>query len=314
VKLYISDDQGDPSNALAEAKTMVETNHVIAFVGNLPVLSDFSLYPYLNQVHVPLIGGDGLYDTLVQQTPMVFPAGSPFATMTNSLATHLAGAGFKKIALFYCVEVVICSIFDQNLRSQVPAAGSTLVAEGSVSLTQPSFTSQCATAKQAGADEIIAGVEAASVIRFADSCKNSLGYTPQFSNLSIAANQEMANDPNLEGLIVPLGTFPWSDNSTPGAQLYHKLVAQYGPAIAQNASDASVWASGMLAVAASRNLGPVPTSAQFVEGLYTIKNETLGGLIPPTTFTPTARTVAPCAFLEQIIHGKFVPPNAGQCK
>ena len=44
----------------------------------------------------------------------------------------------------------------------------------------------------------------------------------------------------------------------------------------------------MLAVAADQDLRATPTSAQFLQGLWSIKNNNLGGLAPPLTFTQNA--------------------------
>jgi ABC-type branched-subunit amino acid transport system substrate-binding protein len=314
VNIISQDDQGDPSLSLTLIKTDIQQNHVIAFVGNIEVFSDETIAPYLDSVNVPLIGGDGLYDDVTQHHKMVFPTGSAFSVMTNTLAKDIVqGQGLKKVAIYYCVEVVICTIFGNNLNQQVTAAGGQVLKFDKISLTQPSFASQCAQAQQAGVQDIILGVDGNSDIRFADSCKNSFNYKPVFSSLSLGATAGVAADGNLDGILFPTGQFPFSDSSTPAEQLYHQSVQKYNPGLVQSVAAVIGWTGGMMAVAASKFLGPNPTPAQFIQGLNTIQNETLGGIIPPTSYSPSGPTVAQCAYLLQVKGGKFTAPNGPKC-
>jgi branched-chain amino acid transport system substrate-binding protein len=314
VSVISQDDQGDPSLALTEMKTDVQQSHVIAFVGNIEVFADQTIAPYLDSVHVPLIGGDGLYDDVTQHHPMVFPTGSVYSIMTNTLAKDVVQTlGRKKVAIYYCVEVVICAIFGDNLNRQVTAAGGQVVQYGKVSLTQPSFASQCAQAQQSGATDIMLALDANSDIRFADGCKNSFNYSPGYSSLSLGATAAVANDPNLDGTIFPTGQFPFSDNSTPAEQLYHQQVQKYNPGLVPSVAAVVGWVGGMMAVAASKYLGSNPTSDQFIQGLHTMNNESLGGIIPATTYSPSGPTVAPCAYLLQTKGGRFSAPNGPRC-
>ena len=54
--------------------------------------------------------------------------------------------------------------------------------------------------------------------------------------------------------------------------------------------------------------GPV-TSASILAGLYTLKDETLGGLAPPLTFVKGQANLHNCYFVIGITGGKFVAPN-----
>jgi branched-chain amino acid transport system substrate-binding protein len=72
----------------------------------------------------------------------------------------------------------------------------------------------------------------------------------------------------------------------------------------------------MLAVAAAKDLNASPTSAELLQGLWSIKNNNLGGLAPPLTFNQNApATPSPCFFLMTIQNGQFVDLNNGntQC-
>ena len=72
----------------------------------------------------------------------------------------------------------------------------------------------------------------------------------------------------------------------------------------------------MLAVAADKDLTSTPTSSEFFQGLWSIKDDNLGGLAPPLTFTQNApATPSYCFFLMTIQNQQFVDLNNGnsQC-
>ena len=313
VVMIQADDQGNPGLAVTLMQRLVEQEKVIAFVGNLSPLGDEAQYNYLNKAKVPLIGGDGLYDDLIKRTPMVFPASSSFVSNTGSLAKGIVAQGQKKVALYYCAEITICSIFNTNLKQQLPAAGASIVTGGSISLTQVSLSSQCAAAQRAGADHIIVGADSATVVRFADNCAQSFNYRPKFSTLSLAANVAAAQNKNLDGLIAPTGVFPFYANNSPGAKLFRQNVEAFAPDLPVSAAVTYEWASGMLAVAASRFLGDQPTTADLLKGLYSIKNNDLDGIAPKLTFTPSSRSAESCSFGFIVKNSILDAANGGRC-
>jgi branched-chain amino acid transport system substrate-binding protein len=110
--------------------------------------------------------------------------------------------------------------------------------------------------------------------------------------------------------------FPWVDNYTPAQATYQQAVKEYDPGLASSATTAAEWTAGMLAVAASGDLTATPTSAQFLKGLWSIKNNDLGGLAPPLTFnTNAAATPSDCYFLMNLVNGQYIDlyKGASQC-
>jgi branched-chain amino acid transport system substrate-binding protein len=90
----------------------------------------------------------------------------------------------------------------------------------------------------------------------------------------------------------------------------------YAPGLAGSATSAAEWTSGELAVAADQGLGATPTSAQFLQGLWAIKNNTLGGLAPPLTFNAHGLPSQPSCYFEMVLkNGVFVDTHQGnyQC-
>ena len=110
--------------------------------------------------------------------------------------------------------------------------------------------------------------------------------------------------------------FPWVDSYTPAQAAYQQAVKAYDPGLASSATTAAEWTAGMLAVAASSDLTATPTSAEFFQGLWSIKNNDLGGLAPPLTFTQgQPATPSDCYFLMTLDNGQFVDLDKGntQC-
>jgi len=121
---------------------------------------------------------------------------------------------------------------------------------------------------------------------------------------------ELANDPNLDGLGGVQGTFPWFENDTPATQEYQAAIHKYAPGLNLNSAAAQGWTAGKLFEKVGAKFGDgAVTTAQIFDGLYAVKNETLGGLAPALSFVrdqPAPR--ANCVFPINIQGRKWVAP------
>jgi branched-chain amino acid transport system substrate-binding protein len=318
IHVYIEDDGADPSTSVSDIQQEVTQDHVIAFVGNLVPLTVQAGVSYLQQQNIPVIGGDASSATW-WQSPILFPQGGSDLGSDQAIFTIKAAAakGLTKMAVLYCVEDPTCSNGIQSLIQQGggQAAGVTNVYSSSFSITQPDFTAQCLDAKQAGATFIYFAGDGDSLIRMANNCA-AQGYKPLYVGDSIAITANLASDANLNGLLAGQTDFPWVDNFTPAQATYQQAVKQYDPQLAGSATTAAEWTAGMLAVAASSALTATPTSAEFFQGLWAIKNNNLDGLAPPLTFNANAAaTPSNCFFLMTLQNGQFSDLNHGnsQC-
>ena len=314
VHIYIEDDGGDPTTSATEVQQEVTQDHVIAFVGNLVPLTASASVSYLQQQNIPVIGGDASSDTW-WQSPMLFPAsGSDVGPYQANFTIKAAAAkGGTKMAFLYCVEDTTCTNAYQSLIVQngIAADGVDPVYVSSISITQPDFTTQCLDAKQAGATFVYFAGDGDSLERMANDCA-AQGYNPLYAADSIAVSATIASNPHLNGLIAGQTNFPWVDSYTPAQALYQQAVKTYDPGLVGSASTAAEWASGMLAVAADKYLTATPTSAEFLQGLWSIKGDDLGGLSPPLTFNQNApATPSNCFFLMTLQNGQFVDLQNG---
>jgi branched-chain amino acid transport system substrate-binding protein len=321
VRVVSADDGADPATALTIAKRMVENDKVLAFVGFDNPLSVAGVEKYLAEVGVPQIGGDS--SELVYFTnPMFFPIG-PYVSVIGAADAKIAvDKGAKKIAVLYCTEVPnscgpeAASKELQVGSSVVKAMGADIVLSQKASVVAPSYTSQCIAAKRAGADAIIAILDGPSVGRLAANCA-AQDYKPNFLGISLGLSANLVEYGELsDRFFAPLNTFPWTDTSLPATKKYNDDVQKYFGRPLPGPSPAMAYASAMLAArAVQAGLSANPTSAEVVKGLYTIKNETLGGLVAPLTFTPKLprQGVTSCYFLTAIVKQTYLSPANAKC-
>jgi branched-chain amino acid transport system substrate-binding protein len=315
VHLFIEDDGGDPSTNQTEVQQEVTQDHVIAFVGNLEPLTASASVSYLQQQNIPVIGGDSA-SAQWWQSPMLFPQASYIGGESNQSVRSDVAAGYTKMGVLYCIEDPTCTLGYSELiqHGDAKADGANPVYSASFSITQPDFTAQCLAAQQAGATVIYFAGDGDSLVRLARDCA-AQGYKPLYDADSIGVTAAVQADSLLNGLFSTQSNFPWVDTSTPAQATYQTAMKTYAPSVAGSATTAAEWAAGMLAVAADQNLGATPTSAEFLQGLWSIKNNDLGGLAPPLTFNAHALpTPSQCYYQMILKNGQFSDPNHGTYK
>jgi branched-chain amino acid transport system substrate-binding protein len=308
VQLIIANTQGDPSTDEIDVQQMIEQDHVIAFVSNMDVLDYTGSEQYLVQHDIPAIGGYGA--PFMYSEPNFFPDGptlADFAALGLPAAIH---EGKKNIGIVYCIETPLCGTEVPPIsgpNGTVAESGGKLVYTAAASLTSPSFTSQCLGAQSAGVQVMEVVMDAASVIRFAQDCALQ-GFDPLYETVSVAGLPSLDTVPQLNGLVLPVSTFPWIDTSTPGEEEFQTAMKDYDSAATVGPSTAIGWTAGQLVSAGSADLGSAPTGAQLMAGLDTLKNTTLNGLTPgPLTFHAGSNaTIANCVYIVVIHNGGWV--------
>lgn len=312
IEVITADDGGDPARHLSLAKNMVENQGVVAFMGNLSPFSAGGASGYLESKKVPVIGGE-VINAAWTTSPMYFPQSTAIEYIERGLPRLGVAAGNKKFSIFYCGESTICTEGNAVLADEIPKAGGELVYSAQVSLAQPDFTAECLQARNKGATAIIVGGDGNTLSRAANSCAQQ-GYRPQWITLSLAIVDSIAGNPNLEGAAGTVGTFPWVATDTPAAKDFRTAMGQLSPNTELSAAASAVWASGLLLQRAGRALpeGKV-SSTDLLEGLWSIKDDNLGGAAPPLTFTRD-RPAAPskCYFTMALKGGKWVAPTGSQ--
>ena len=311
VKVISKDDGGDASQSLTDVKTMVEQDHVLAFVDNeLPTTLSGDA-TYLAAQKIPTIGGDLASPTWFS-SPMLFPQGTSLLPSFTASIKEGVSRGLTKEGMLYCAEDPECQELSQLLGKQATSLGASQVYSGSFSITNPSFTAQCLQAKSSGAQYIILLGGYPSMKAAAQSCEQQ-GYNPVWGSGSAATDTQMLSDSSFQGFIGIQGVFPWVDSYTKAQKQFQKAMKTYASKATLNGYSALGWAGAEIVTAASKDLTATPTTSELLQGLWTVKNDTFGSLTPPLTFNENAPPAqANCYYVLTVKKHHFVDPYDGK--
>jgi branched-chain amino acid transport system substrate-binding protein len=307
VQVYSADDGADPARSRSVIQDMVENKHVIAFVGNMTILDADAGVQYLEQKHIPVVGGD-VISAPWTSSPVLFPMGTTVLPLIEAALKAAHDAGQTKLGLVYCVEVPACDVINKHVTETASRYGEQIVYTSRVTVTQPDYTATCLGLQQSGAQAVWLAVEANSQERFANSCQRQ-NYHPLYLTINQTSTTQEAHNPTLDGMVAPAPAFPWMAGGNAEIDAYHQAIQQYAPSIEESGSTAIQWASGELFKKAAAGIGAAPTSDAIFNGLWALRNETLGGLTPPLTFS--AHQPSPqitCYYLTKIAGGRWTAP------
>jgi branched-chain amino acid transport system substrate-binding protein len=310
IKLIVKDDGANPTTALADVKELIEQDHVVAIVGEQSG-SDVQWAPVASAAGIPVIGGLSI-DLPFVTNPDFFPAG------TNVIATSYGGLQLAKqnhgpnFAILYCAEAPQCASATALYKGLGPVTATNIVYNSSVSATAPDYTATCQALKSSGAQSYEIGDSSEVVVRVATACAQQ-GVTAKQVTIDGTVTSSWLNVPALQGTLSAETDFPYVDNSVPATQAYQAAIAKYAPDLGSaNGPNASyAWVAGQLFEAAVKAIpsGTGVTAASIKNGLYTLKNDTLGGLAPPLTFVQGKPTAVNCYFTLGIDNNKVTEPN-----
>src|SRR5258708_33169358 len=133
-------------------------------------------------------------------------------------------------------------------------------------------------AQGAGADVIIGLIDTASLIRVARAARRQ-DYRPLFSGPhNLETDQTLASGEEAEGFLVPSRLPPYS--TSPLMADYRKAMAQYQPEEDLGGAGSGGFTVGRLLEKLAPVIGEPVTSQGLISALYSLRGETLGGLLP----------------------------------
>jgi ABC-type branched-subunit amino acid transport system substrate-binding protein len=318
------DDQSNPAISSSDVSSLAGSDHVAALVANWVPLDVAGFRHAVESAKIPAVGGDMVTPDWNESPYMYGVGGASRAQFVGSTA-GLAKQGLKRVAIFYCIESTACTTYHATLTSEGGAAhnGQKVVYTASTSLTQPDFTSQCENAKNAKAQIVVAAGDDSYVQRVSRSCAG-VNYFPVVA-LSATQGDFDRSDPNVrkDGASLGSAVVPFTLDNTPALQAFHNAMRSYAPTAPVENSALVTWSDGMMFKAAIDALGPAArtetiTPALVTQGLARIHNETLGGLIPATSYGPGggSRTPSPeilCYYPILFGHnGQFTAPDGNR--
>ncbi|HEV7861116.1 MAG TPA: ABC transporter substrate-binding protein [Acidimicrobiia bacterium] len=313
VRLFQVDDGGDPGRSLAIVKRLVEQDHIQALYANHMPTTEEAIVRYVDEKQIPVIGGCSC-SSVTDSSPMIFPVGpgAPTGEMWAHLLPLIAQTDHRKVSILYCREAANCQGLADLMQKLADQAGVRIVHTAQVSLAQPDFTAEVLAARNAGADAVVGIFDNATLVRVARSAHRQ-GYNPTFSIQQAGYDDAMlTGGSDVEGFVTA-GIVP-DHNISPKLADYRAALARYVPGGRRATISASQWAAGKLIERLGPALGDQPTSATFVEALYGLKGETLGGLLPPTTYERGRGHGATnqCIIPVQVKGGAFIAPAGEQ--
>ena len=229
VELVAVDDRGDPNQALALTRQLVERDGVLALYASLQVTTVQAILPYLEAKGVPIVGTCGC-SGVAARSPMVFDVGA--SSVEGLVWEHLAAMSLtdkKKVAIFYCREASGCELIRNGVRGYQAQLGFQVVYEAQVSIAQPDFTAEVVQARRQGAEVIITGVDNHSVTRIARSAHRQ-GYYPVLVDQHGYSEDKLLRDggEDIEGILAATGVAEWS--TAPVMADYREAMGRYNPA------------------------------------------------------------------------------------
>jgi branched-chain amino acid transport system substrate-binding protein len=316
VDLVVADDRGDSARHRSLVQQLVEGG-VLAFVGNADVLLGPVSVEYLARQGVPRIGGDTGGDWMYSD-PLMFPQASSGLSLVQagfaSVAERAVAAGQRRVAVISCQEAQVCRDGARMYPALASRYGVEIVYQATTSIAQPDFTAECLNAQGQRADVVIVLLDANSINRVAASCARQ-GFHPTYAwNASLTVDSQKDN-PELQGALIGMNVAPWTSSSTPALKAFRDAMATYAPSTPPSAGHITGWTAGVLFGRGAAQLQEPPTSAAIIDGLHQVKDDDLGGLTYPLTFTegqPAPRVV--CWYGVRIAEGSFVADNGGQRK
>lgn len=314
VEVVATDDAGDPAKALQNAKKLVTQDKVQALVDMS--LADAAFAPYVAKSGVPVVGGLAVSLPFLT-VPTFFPAGTSLPVATVGTAALAKAAGKTKMGLMYCAESPIC-------KQLVPIAQGAAKLSGlgfsstAVSATAASYAAPCLKLKNDKVDALFVADNSVIVQRIIAGCFQQ-GYKPGQFSQGNTYSPDWLKDPNLEGVQLANNNALYTDDSNPSTKELIDAVAKYAPKLpgttAYGQDIMYAWSSGKLfeAAVAAGKLTPASTPADVTAAMYAIpKNETLGGIAPPLTFTKGKPAFPACYFTSEVKGGKNVALNGNK--
>ncbi|HVW32365.1 MAG TPA: ABC transporter substrate-binding protein, partial [Acidimicrobiia bacterium] len=209
-----------------------------------------------------------------------------------------------------------CEDSDRVFAGTARDVGFDPVYRARTSLAQPDFTAECLSARNAGAQTFLVFLDSNSITRLAAACARQ-GYRPTFATASGLVQDRFKNDPNLAGLVAGTNVFPSFQSGTPATDEYQQAMQLFAGGRAMGEGPPLGWAAGKLLQRAAAGLPEPPTSQAILDGLWSMRDDSLGGLTAPLTFVRDQPIKPhPCWFTIAVAGGRFTSPDGfrQQCR
>jgi branched-chain amino acid transport system substrate-binding protein len=311
VKVYVADDKGDPSDAQAAYQSLLSHNVVAIIVSSDNEVSAFDSAAI--SAGLPLISGSANSTDWYTKAGM-FP--TPTGVLPGVNAQVAVGVKYghaTNFANLYCAEIAACAQASPILQSATKTAGIGYVGV-SISSTAPSYTAQCVLLQQKKVDYAQLNFTATAAVKFVQSCQ-AQNYNPTWGSSEQAAGTPFASLSNFT-MYGPAYAFP-SVADAPPVNTFVSAMEKYATNSNWREGTASFTWGGLQALAKAIQDANVASSTavtrqDVLTGLYSFKDENLGGLLANGLTYTQGKAVGfqfnPCYFVVGMSGGKTTAP------
>lgn len=314
VKAFVEDDKGDPAASAQALRSLVETDHIVALVGVSAYGTEQVWADYLQAHNVPVVGG--VQGTNIWNTnPLYYGTSLGLVIKAQQYLLNPKALGAKKVWAFYCAEIVTCAQSADQVKAQAATVGVGFAGSVAVSASGANYAAVCLQAKNSGADAVDNILPPSDFDRVISACHQQ-GYDPIWAANASAMTSDTLKQPYLQGKMVNyLSSFPVD---APAAAEFVAAMGEYYPDVDLNTTQGqAAWAGAVLFKTALKSITPTATvtSTDVVNGLNSIKNDDLGGLLPqPVTFQAgVPHAPLTCTFTAKLLNQKLVGDKQPLC-
>jgi branched-chain amino acid transport system substrate-binding protein len=313
VKVTVLDDGLNPATALENVKKLVEQDHVQAIVDSS--LADASFAPYIKAQGIPVLAGENAEPTFID-TPGFYATGPTIPVQFTAIAAVAKQAGKTALGLMICTETPGCKqvvpLLDEAAKLNGLKSATT-----SISASSPNYLAPCLLMKNQGIDALFVGENGQTVQRVMDDCAQQ-SYKPIVDGPVGTLVPAWLKDANFDGALLVSPAAIFTDTSQPAVAAFKAALTKYAPSVVGNAAftqqTLNPWIGESIFEAAAKagHLTPSSSPADVTKALGLLKNETLGGLIPPITITPGKPVFTPCYFAATVKNGALQALNGNK--
>jgi branched-chain amino acid transport system substrate-binding protein len=304
VRALIRDTRADPATAGAIANEFIDAK-VLAEVGGYDSSTDAGWVKTLTDAKIPVIGGSSA--AVWNATVGAFNVTTASASQAGASVVAAKAAGGTTFGMVLSAGSPAAAGAAPLIRAAADQVGIPVGGQLFIAAADPFYTAACLSMQSAGVDALLLGVASDVGTRVIDDCAKQ-GYRPQFiasgGTVDGALAEVSKGGTSFAGQIA---SFPWWV-STPAVKNYRDVMAKYAPGKEyRNHVQSTAWASLELFRKAMSNASDNPTAAETLAALYTIKNESLGGLIAsPVTYRSGEKSPPiGCFFVYKLTNGTF---------
>lgn len=313
VNVLVRDSGPDATAALAAVQGLAEDDNVLAMVGHGEP-SDESFLPYLQEQQVPTVGGgpgNPLYFT--HEDTWLFPLGFDAVTTNFSIPPYIAeSVDAGSMMQFVCAEVAGCAEAARITEPVAEDLGIEYEATVTVDASAPSYTAECLTLKETGAEYAHVWVAAAGATRVIEECERQgvdVVYGGSPGGLIEGLLEEI---PDTVELHTPASGFPWWVDAEP-VQEFRDVMEEYSDGDYKGGYGTYTWAALELFRLAMAGVSDDPTRQEVRDAMFALEGEDLDGLLAnEISFTQGEKPTSwPCYFELGLDAGELVNWNDG---